>query len=324
MKKIIAGALAALALSVASASAQIVGIATDQQGSLGYNSGQALASVAVSKGVVEARVQPMAGTAAYMPMVNQGDMDFGFCNLVEAEYAFEGKGNFDRPHPNLRMVGVVFPLRTSIMAPVDLGIDTIADLKGKAANLRIASEYSASTIIAYYIRGALANGGMTYDNFKQVPVSSFVEGIKSLGEAKVDVALVSLNSGAGKEAEAQLQSRGGLQYISLDDSAEGVKAFRDFLRAAEIVKMDANANIPGLKKGANIISIPWALMTNADVDDDTVYKLTKIIAEENAALTASFGAYRGWAADKMAPESVVPYHPGALKYYQEAGIAAGK
>ncbi len=320
-KTLITAAL--LALGATAAAAQVVGIATDQQGSLGYNSGQALAKVAVTEAGIQARVQPMAGTAAYLPMIDQGDMEFGFCNAVEAEYAYTGTGNFDRAHPNLRMVAVVFPLKTSIMAPADLGLDTVEDLAAKASDLKIASEYSASTIIAYYIQGALANAGLTYDDFQQVPVSSFVAGIQALGDQQVDVALVSLNAGAGKEAEAKLQDRGGLQYISLDDSEEGLAKFREYLRAASIVPMEANPAIPGLHKPANIISIPWTLVANADVDEDLVYNITKLIAENNAALSESMAAYKGFSTEAMAPESAVPYHPGALRYYEEAGIKVG-
>ena len=323
MKKTLTAIVAAAALTASAASAQIVGIATGQQGSLGYNSGQALAKVAVTNDIVDARVQPMAGTAAYLPMVNQGDIDFGFCNAVEAEYAFTGTGTFDRANPNLRTVGVVFPLRTSIMAPADLGLDTVADLKAKAGTLKVAAEYSASTIIHEYIRGALANAGLTYDDVQAVPVSSFVAGIKALGDQQVDIALVSLNSGAGKEADAKLQGRGGLQYVSLDENPDAVAAFKKHLRAAELLPMDANPNIPGLKKPANIIAIPWTLVTNADVSDEVVYKLTKMIAEHNAELGEAMGAYKGWKLEKMAPESVVPYHPGALKYYEEAGVTVG-
>lgn len=323
MKKTFAAVLTAAALTAGAASAQIVGIATDQQGSLGYNSGQALAKVAVTTGTVEARVQPMAGTAAYLPMINMGDMDFGFCNAVEAEFAYSGTGTFDRANPNLRMVGVVFPLRTSIMAPADLGLDTVADLKAKAGSLKVAAEYSASTIIHEYIRGALANAGLSYDDVQAVPVSSFIAGIKALGDQQVDVALVSLNAGAGKEADAQLQSRGGLQYISLDDSPEATAEFKKYLRAAEIIPMPANPDIPGLKKPANIIAIPWTLVTNADVSDDVVYKITKMIAEHNAELGEAMGAYKGWKLEKMAPDSAVPYHPGAVKFYEEAGVKVG-
>ncbi|SFI14467.1 TAXI family TRAP transporter solute-binding subunit [Albimonas pacifica] len=318
----ILGMAAGLTLSVAAgaASAQVVTIATGAQGSLAYNSGQAVAKVANEAGI-NARTQPYVG---YMPLLNAGEVDFGFSNAVEASFAFKGTGNYDREHPDIRLVGVMFPLRTGIMAPADLGLDTVADLKAKAGDLKIASEYTSSTIIPYYIEGSLKNGGMEYSDFQQVPVASFVAGINALGDGLVDVALVSLNAGAGKEAEVKLQDRGGLQYISLDDSPEGVKAFKAFLPEGAIIAMKANDSIPGLKKPANIVSIPWVLMVNADVDEDLVYAMTKAIAEHKDDLKASFGAFGLADAQAMAPANAMPYHPGALRYYEEAGIPVGE
>ena len=185
----------AFALTVAaSASAQVVTVATGAQGSLAYNSGQAVAKVANEAGIT-VRTQPLVG---YLPLIHSGEVDFGFSNGVEAAFALTGTGNYDRQHSNLRLVGVMFPLTTGLMAPCDLGLKTVAELKANAANLRLASEYTSSTIIPFYISGGLANGGMNYDDFKKVPVASFVAGIKALGDGLVDVALVSLNSGAGK------------------------------------------------------------------------------------------------------------------------------
>jgi TRAP transporter TAXI family solute receptor len=307
------------------AAAQVVGIASGQPGSLGHNTGQAVAKIANQEAGITARTQPLAGTSAYVPLINRGEMEFGFANAVEVDYAVSGTGNWEgKPNPNLRLVGMMFPLRTGLMAPADLNLKTIADLKAKAGELRIASEYTASTIIRYYIMGALANGGMTYDNFKKVPVSNFVKGIQALGDGLVDVSLVSLNSGAGKKANAQLSGRGGLQYISMDNSAEGQKLFKDFLPAASIVSMKANPNIPGLIGPANIVEIPWMMFTYADAPEDLVYRITKAVAENNAKLGEAFGAFKRAKVAKMAPQSdVVDYHPGALKYYKEAGIAIG-
>lgn len=317
----IRAALAAgLALAAGAASAQVVTIATGAQGSLAYNSGQAVGKVAVDAGI-NARTQPYVG---YLPLLNAGEVDFGFSNAVEAGYAYEGTGNYDRAHPDIRLVGVLFPLRTGIMAPADLKLDSVKDLKGRAGELRIASEYTSSTIIPYYIEGSLKNGGLEYSDFKQVPVASFVAGIDALGDGLVDIALVSLNAGAGKEAEVKLKDRGGLQYISLDDSPEGVKAFKDFLPAGAIVAMKANESIPGLRKPANIVSIPWVLMANKNVDEDLVYRMTKAIAENKEALKASFGAFGLADPKEMAPANAMPYHPGALRYYREAGIPVGE
>jgi TRAP transporter TAXI family solute receptor len=282
---------AALALTAGAAMAQVVTIATGAQGSLAYNS---------------------------------GEVDFGFSNGVEVAYAYEGTGNYDRAHPNIRLVGVMFNLTTNIMAPCDLGLQTVADLKEKAADLRIASEYTSSTIIPFYIMGGLANAGLSYDGFQQVPVANFVAGMNALGDGLVDVALVSLNSGAGQQAAVKLKDRGGLCYVSLDNSEERVAAFKEFLPAGNIVSMSQNENINGLQNyDVNMMQIPWVLMTNGDVSDDLVYNMTKAIATNKEALAASFGAFARADFSKMAPANATPYHPGALKYFEEAGIAVG-
>ena len=297
--------------------AQVVTLASGSQGSLAYNSGQAVAKVANNHGVL-ARPQPISG---FLPLLNQGEVDFGFANGVESIYAYTGTGNYYRKNKNLRVVGVMFPLTTGIMVAEDTGIKNLSDLKAKASSLRIASQYTASTTISYYILGALANGGMAYDDFKRVPVSNFVKGIHALGDGLVDVTLISMNSGAGKQVEAKLLSRGGLRYVSLDPSPEAVTAFKKYLPSASIIRVEKNENVPGLKRSAsNLISIPWLLLTHKDAPQEMVYNMTKIIAENNTALAATFNGFKKAEREKMAQAEVVPYHPGAIQYYREAGI----
>ncbi|MBW8640701.1 TAXI family TRAP transporter solute-binding subunit [Hoeflea sp. WL0058] len=319
--KTVALAALAVAFGAVQASAQVVTMATGAQGSLAYNSGQAVAKLANENGIT-ARTQPLVG---YLPLINNGEIDFGFTNGVDATFALKGTGNYDRANPNLMYVGVMFPLTTGIMAPCDLGIKTVDDLKSKAGELRIAAEYTSSSIIAYYIRGALATAGMTYDDFgTQVPVASFVAGINALGDDLVDVALVSLNSGAGKQAAVKLQGRGGLCYISLNNSAEALAAFQEIMPTAAIVEMPQNENNLGLESsGANIIRIPWMMLTNKDVSEELVYNITKAIAENKDTLKSYFGPFGLANPETMAPASDVPYHPGAVKYYEEAGIKVG-
>jgi TRAP transporter TAXI family solute receptor len=301
--------------------AQVMSIGSGSQGSLGFNTGQSIAKIINQELGITARTQPLTG---YLPLINNGELDFGFANAVEVGFASTGTGTYEgKANKNLRLVGTMFPLKTGLMVVADTGIETIADLKAKAKGLRIASEYKGSTIIPYYIEGGLANGGMTYDDFVNVPVSNFVKGIFALGDGLVDVSLVSLNSGAGKKSNAQLRDRGGLKYVSLDNSPAGQAAFKKFMPAAKIITMKPNPNIPGLQKEVNIMEIPWMMMTNADVSDDLVYKVTKAIVEHNDKLGASFGAFKNAKAASMAPANAMPYHPGALRYYNEKGIKVG-
>ncbi|MCB1327996.1 MAG: TAXI family TRAP transporter solute-binding subunit [Maritimibacter sp.] len=316
-------ACAALAvLTGLPAAAQVVGIVTDQPGSLGYNAGQAVAKIANQEGGILARAQPLAGTRAYMPLINNGEFDFGFGNAVEVAYAYEGSHSFDDlPNPDLRLVGVMFPLRTGLMVTADSGIVTIEDVRDRSSEIRVASDYTASTIIADIISGGLANGDMTYDDLINVPVSNFVKGMEALGEGLVDLTLISLNSAGGKEVNAKLQNRGGIRYVSLDMSEEGQEKLRTYLPTASVIRLEANPDIPGLGEAANIIEFPWVMVASSHTSDEVVYDMVKTLAEHQDALAASFGPFRNMSVPTMAPVSSVPYHPGALRYYEEAGIA---
>ena len=74
LKTLLATGVVSTCLAAASASAQVVTIATGAQGSLAYNSGQAVAKVANEAGIT-ARAQPLVG---YLPLINNGEVDFGF------------------------------------------------------------------------------------------------------------------------------------------------------------------------------------------------------------------------------------------------------
>jgi hypothetical protein len=53
-----------------------------------------------------------------------------------------------------------------------------------------------------------------------------------------------------------------------------------------------------------------------------VYEATKTLHQNKAALAATFGAFNMLVPDRLAkPVKDVEFHPGALKYYQEAGLA---
>ncbi len=303
------------------AMAQVVTMATGAQGSLAYNSGQAVAVVANDNGIT-VRTQPLVG---YMPLLQTGEVDFGYANGAEAAFAYEGKGNFGRAHPEVRLVGEMFKLTTGIMAPCDLGLRTVEDLKGREADLRVAAEYTSSTIIPFYIDGSLATVGLTTQDFRTVPVSSFVDGINALGDGLVDIALVSLNAGAGQEASVKLQDRGGLCYISLPESDEATAALQSVLPSGNIVSLSQNDSTNGLQDwGASLIAVPWMLLTNAGVSDDLVYEMTKVIHGNKEALGAAFGAFNRANFDAMAPANVTPYHPGAVRFFEEAGVPVNK
>ena len=122
---------AGLALAGAGAEAQTVGIATSNPGSLYHSIGTAIANAANQAGL-NTTIQPATSPNQFIPMMNQGGIEFGIANLQEVNYAFEGKAWFEgQPAPNLRVVAMLMPLREAIFVRADSEIKTVADLKGQ-------------------------------------------------------------------------------------------------------------------------------------------------------------------------------------------------
>jgi len=62
------------------------------------------------------------------------------------------------------------------------------------------------------------------------------------------------------------------------------------------------------------------VLANSKVDDDVVYKLTKLMHDHKAELAANFGALNGFDPKRMVKDmGPVQFHPGAIKFYKEIG-----
>ena len=77
---------------------------------------------------------------------------------------------------------------------------------------------------------------------------------------------------------------------------------------------------PGQTKDIQTIAQPNFLAVRDDVDEDAVYMITKTIYENLAFLNAIHKATTVMALDKAIKGLPLPLHPGALKYYEEAGL----
>jgi len=324
MKRHIIAVGAAFAIVAASpTNAQVLTFATNAQGSLAYRAGIAIAKLLESKTDLKARAQPMGGSTTYIPMIARGEANFGFTNAQELLYAYNGTGTFEgKPNKDLRYVTMVFPLRAGIAVVKDSGIKSVTDLR-QHKGLRVTSGYTDLTIIETYLKSGLTAAGLSYENdFKHVPVSGFVKGMLAIGEDKTDITWISLGSGAGRKAMAQLKSRGGWRYINFDTSPEAKAKFKKMVPAGEIV-LEKRTKMPGIVEPTYIMQLRYMLVTSSKADPDTVYKIVKTIAANKATLAKSFPAFRGLRVEDMGVQGGMPYHPGALKAYKELGFTVG-
>ncbi|WP_447527521.1 TAXI family TRAP transporter solute-binding subunit [Vreelandella sp. TE19] len=76
---------------------------------------------------------------------------------------------------------------------------------------------------------------------------------------------------------------------------------------------------PGVDEDVNTTSLPVMAFTTEQMDDDTAYTLTKTFWERRDAM-AEEAAWWGSITPALLENLTTPLHPGALRYYDEAGI----
>ena len=297
---------------------QIYVMGTNQQGSIAYSAGSAIAKLMADKTSQQFRVQPGAGSSTFLPMMDRGEIDFGFNNALEVSEAWNGKETFEgRPIKNMRLVVNIFPLQIGIAVVANGPIKTIKDAKGKT----IPSEFTGQTTIRAVQEAILQTGGATQGDFKGYPVANYVKGMEALGDGKVDIALMGPGTAASREAHAKLSSQGGIRYLDLDGSAEAVARMKKVFPAAFLLRLEPDPAVPGFVTAANVMAYPYFVTTSTHVPEEVIYQLVKTMYPAKETLAAAFSQFRGFNQKNMNPANEVPYHPGALKAYKELGLA---
>ncbi|MGX1307608.1 TRAP transporter TAXI family solute receptor [Amorphus suaedae] len=317
MKKMLF-ALSALmfALPLQSASAQMVTVGTATPGSLFHSAGTAVAKVINGQDGLRATLQPFASANVYIPAVSEGDIDFGVATVQEVGVALAGKEHFEgRPQEGLRAVGIMFPLRFAVFVREDSDIRTIADLKGKS----VPTGYSSQQIAATMMDAIYAAGGLTEADVKGVTVANTVAGADDFATGKVDAFFFALGAAKVSEVEASV---GGIRALPFDKSDATLAAVRRYLPQAYFVDVEPGKALAGVKEPTTILAFDALAFASAKTSDDTVYKVTKALHDGKDALVATFPAFRGFDPAMMAKDiAPIEYHPGAIRYFKEAGVA---
>lgn len=296
------------------AHAQNVSIITTPVGSFSNSAGSAMAKVLVEKAGMRAVVQAQASTGFEETV--SGTADFNVSNSFDATFFASGTGDYQSrgPHGNLRAVGSLIPYRVAMHVRNDSPVQRIADLKGK----RLSSGFNAQKTIHRIIEAHLANAGLSYKDVEQVPAPNVVRQVDDFISGKTDAFFFALGSAAIKQANAAV---GGVRVLPVDTSAAAMKRVAALLPGAYTIEVKPAPNIEGVTKPTPLIAFDMVMVVRAELGDDVVYKVAKALHDNKADLQATFPPFALFDPAKMAkPVQGVPFHPGALKYFKEAGL----
>jgi TRAP transporter TAXI family solute receptor len=298
----------------ASAQAQTVSIGTLPQGSLSYSIGAAVAKVIGDHTDLTMRAIGIGGGNIYFPQVNQGRLEMSTAAAPEAIFASSGTGPYEgHKNPNLRVLARLLEFQTGFMVKKDSNIQSLADLKGK----KLPSGFTSQKLVGTLVRAAMAAEGLTYNDVKGVPVPNFVRGTDELVAGRVAASYLAPGSGITRKAHASI----GIRFISLKESPGSLKTIQSIAPGVFYTTVKPSKRMPYITKAVKMLGFDYLVIVGSGVKNEVAYKSAKAIHQNKKSLIAAHGVFRGYKPKLIAKKGLgLNFHPGAAKYYKEAGL----
>jgi hypothetical protein len=303
---------AALATSAALAQQQqFVNVLTGGQSGIYYPLGVAL-SQAYGKVLPATKisVQATKASAENLNLLQQGKGEVAFALGDSVSDAWKGdeEAGFKTPLKKLRAIAGLYPNYIQIIANAESGIKTIADLKGK--RISVGAPKSGTELNA---RAILKAAGLTYKDFAKVEYLGFGESVELMKNRQLDVTLQSVGLGAASIRDLAIS----INIIMVSVPAEVVAKVGDAAYQVAIIPADT---YKGQTAPVPTVAIKNILVTHEGVPVDTVYAMTKSMYDNLDGLIAAHTAAKGIVKKDAVAGLPIPLHPGAEKYYREAGL----
>jgi TRAP transporter TAXI family solute receptor len=310
---------AALIATAPGASAQQVSLGTSGAGSIYHQTGSVIAKILNEKGGVQTTIQPFASPNVFIPSINAGEMQLGMANIAEVSYAFEGTDHFQgRPHKELRVVAIAFPLRSTIFVRKDSPIKSLADLKGRPA----VDGFTSQRIILPLLDAMYATVGLTRKDMRPVQVPNVVIGADLFAAGKADMFFFAIGAPKPREVDAAV---GGIRMLSLPNTPGALAALKKHYPHGYLRLENPNPGSVGVLEPGYSLAYDALVFAGSKTPDNVAYQAAKVMHENAKEMGESAPPLRLFNPKQMAKEpSPVPYHPGAIKFYKEAGIWPGK
>lgn len=245
--------------------------------------------------------------------VLSGKVQFGFAQANILEKAIKGIGPWEgQPQTGLVAVLTLYTEEFTVVAADDAGITSLADLKGKRVNIGAPGSSTQESA-----RRFIGNIGLKLDEVTlfEEPASRSQD---LLANDEIDAYLFTVGHPAFSIREASSGKR-KVRLIPLDQALiDEVVTAVPTVRASII----PTTYYPGLTNTEPIhtVGTPAVLFTHEGMSDETVYRMVKEVMTNFDLFCRQQPVLADLTAKGIAEEVVIPLHPGAKRYFEEAGL----
>ncbi len=262
---------------------------------------------------IRCSVESTGGSVYNLNTIREGELDMGVAQSDWQYHAYHGTSKFEKQGPNekLRAVFSIHPEPFTIVARSDSGITGFSDLKGKRVNIGNPGSGQRGTMEV--VMGAM---GWTKDDFALSSELKSAEQATALCDNKLDAIVFTVGHPNGSIKEATTACNALLVPVT-GPAIDKLVADNSYYRIANIpagMYRGSDADVPTFGVGATFVS-------STDVPDAVIYQVVKAVFENFDTLRRLHPAFVHLDKHKMVRDGLsAPLHPGALRYYKEAGL----
>jgi hypothetical protein len=263
---------------------------------------------------IRCSVESTGGSVYNVNTIRQGELDFGVVQSDVQYNALNGEGEEFKdqgPFEGLRAVFTLHPEPFTVVARADSGIETFDDLKGKRVNIGNPGSGQRATMEVL-----MEAKSWTMDDFALASELKSAEQSQALADNKVDAIVFTVGHPNGSIQEATTTTDARLVPVS---GAE-VDAL------VEENPYYSKATIPGGMYRGNdedveTFGVRATFVSSAEVPEEVVYAVTKAVFENFEDFKKLHPAFATLEKEEMTSAALsAPLHPGAEKYFKEAGL----
>ena len=253
------------------------------------------------------QVMPGAGIANARG-VDEGKADVGFGNSISTVDGVAGKPPFTKPATNICNLATLYPQYFQFVVNADSGINSIADLKGKPLTTQQRGNTGEQIT-----RQLLEVNGLSYNDMKV----SFVGYTDSVNQMKDGHAVAfALGTQIPAGAIMDLAAARPIKLLDQSSSFAGMRKLNPGYTALTIPK----GTYPKQDTDVKVVGYATHVFVSCKLPANEVYTMVKTIAANTKTLATVAKDIGSLTTKGMAEDIGVPFHPGAVKFYKEAGI----
>lgn len=259
--------------------------------------------------------KPTSGSVYNINAIMAGDMEFGIVQSDSQYQAFNGLDEWkDKgPQKDLRTMFSLYTESVTLLASVDSGIKTIQDLKGKRVYIgEIGSGSRQNAIDALNAAGIdwktdikVIKKGKKYD----------VQSMLMRGELDAFFYTVGHPTTAIKFATVGAKNTLFIPIVNIEELLSKNPYYVKSIIPVSLYPQIAN------DEDVKTFGMTATFVTSAKIPDQVVYAITKEVFENLGSLKYSDPTLNMLTKESMVKDGLTaPMHPGALRYYKEAGL----